>query len=876
VGIVLLSVGLRRVCKVAIITAMGISTCLGSPDGSTAGTAFHQATGTGGTVQGTVTDQTGAPVPNAHVTLSNGVANFEQSANSGTDGTYRFVNVPLSSYRLSVTTAGFQPYTQSVAVHTSVPLQVNASLVLAGSKQTVDVTASADTVENVPSGHTDVSQATLANLPIGDTGQGLSDAITLTTGGVVADSNGFFHPQGDHGETSYVVDGQQISDQQSKTFSTQLPPNAFQSMELVTSAPSAEYGDKTSLVVNAVTRSGLGQKPSASLDTHYGSFGSFGEDATLGVGSSQFGNFLVVDTSDSGRFLDSPEFWPNHDHGNNESIFDRVDYQPNNDNSLHLDIFGARNWFQIPNTYSEPDQDQRQQAKTYSFALGWQHTFSPTTLLTVNPFVRQDREDYYPSGDSFNDTPATISQNRHLTSWGTNVNLAYANSIHNVKIGTELRQTRLAENFALGITDPAFNAACLTPGGDAVTNTSIVNPAQCATAGFLANNSFSPGLLPFDLTRGGSQFQFHDKGNINQEAFFAEDSMTLKQLTLSVGIRFDNYDGVTTDNLWQPRAGLSYLVKKTGTVLRASYTRAMETPYNENLLLSSTTGSGGLASNVFGAFGSTPLRPGHRNQYSLGFQQSAGRFIQIDASYFWKFTKNAFDFDTLFDTPIAFPIEWRQSKLDGVSARVSTTNLHGFQAYMTLGHTRARFFGPENGGLVFNSPLDTGSFRIDHDQEYQQTTFLRWQHGKDGLWATFTWRFDSGEVAGAVTDLADALALTGDGQAVIGFHCGSNYATLNNPITSCGGAYGASRLNIPVAGTFNADTNPPRIAPRNLFDAGVGTDNLFHSEKVKTKLKFTVLNLTNDAALYNFLSTFSGTHWVNPRTYEVSLGWALN
>jgi hypothetical protein len=341
-------------------------------------------------------------------------------------------------------------------------------------------------------------------------------------------------------------------------------------------------------------------------------------------------------------------------------------------------------------------------------------------------------------------------------------------------------------------------------------------------------------------------------------------------------VRFDNYAGVTDDNLWQPRVGLSYLVKQTGTVVRASYTRAMETPSTENLLLSSNTGSGGLASNVFGAFAATPLRPGHRNQYSVGLEQHVGRLLELDANYFWKTTQDAFDFDTLFNTSIAFPIEWRQSKIDGVSVRVSTTNWRGFQAYTTMGHTRARFFGPENGGLVFNSPLDVSVFRIDHDQAFQQTTFLRYQHGKDGLWAMFTWRFDSGEVAGSVTDLADALALSGDEQFGIGFHCGSQYALPQSPITSCGGNYGAARLNIPAEGTFDADHNPPRIAPRNLFDVGIGTDNLFHSERVKTKLRFTAINITNKESLYNFLSTFSGTHFVTPRSYEVSLGWAFN
>jgi hypothetical protein len=98
---------------------------------------------------------------------------------------------------------------------------------------------------------------------------------------------------------------------------------------------------------------------------------------------------------------------------------------------------------------------------------------------------------------------------------------------------------------------------------------------------------------------------------------------------------------------------------------------------------------------------------------------------------------------------------------------------------------------------------------------------------------------------------------------------------LYHPITSCSGNYGATRLVIPAPGTYNPDTNPPRIAPRNLFDVGLGTDNLFHKEKVKTTLKFTVVNVTNEAALYNFLSTFSGTHWVTPRSYTVSLGWVI-
>ncbi|HEY6987884.1 MAG TPA: TonB-dependent receptor, partial [Bryobacteraceae bacterium] len=794
-------------------------------------------------IQGTVSDPSGAVIADAVVSLTNGVTGYTQTSKSASDGTYRLNNIPPNQYILDISAPGFHKFQEGIAVRTPVPIVVNAKLALSGSTESITVEASPDTIENVPAAHVDVSQNLLANLPVTSVGQGLSDAITLTSGGVVADSNGFFHPQGDHGETTYVVDQQVIGDQQNKTFSTQLPTNAFQSLELVSSAPDAEFGGKTSLIVNTVTRSGLGQRPSFSFEPYYGSFGTVGEDGTFGLGGSRWGNFLVLDFSRTGRFLDSPEFMPFHDIGNTSTIFDRVDFQPGPRDSLHLNIFAARNWFQIPNTYDQLAQDQRQQARTLSFALGYQHTFNPHTLLSVDPFVRQDRINYYPSANRFSDFPATIDQDRHLTNWGTRADVSYANKIHNLKIGTQISQTKLIENFGFGITDPEFD------------------------------DSSNPGLAPYNLVHGGKLFQFHGAANINEQAIFAQDAITLKHLTISAGLRFDHYDGISTDSLIEPRVGLSYLVKPTSTVLRASYTRAMETPYNENLVLSSSTGLGGLASNVFGAFGEHALRPGHRNQYSVGIEQGIKKYVQIDASYFWKYTKNAFDFDTLFNTPIAFPISWRQSKIDGVSVRVSTSSWHGFQAYSTIGHTRARFFGPETGGLIFNSPLNAGVFRIDHDQALQQTSYLRYQHGKDGFWLMFTWRYDSGQVAGSVTDLADALALTAAQQAAIGFFCDGQFAMLGHPITSCTGDYGATRLAIPAPGTFNPDHNPPRITARNLFDAGAGTDNLFHKERFKTTLKFTALNFTNEAALYNFLSTFSGTHWVTPRSYQVTLGW---
>jgi hypothetical protein len=267
---------------------------------------------------------------------------------------------------------------------------------------------------------------------------------------------------------------------------------------------------------------------------------------------------------------------------------------------------------------------------------------------------------------------------------------------------------------------------------------------------------------------------------------------------------------------------------------------------------------------------------GSRNQYDAGIQQSLSNWVLVDVSYFRKYTRNAYDFDALFTTPLTFPIGWSQSKLDGISARISTASIRGFQAYATMGHANARFFGPEVGGIVFNSNLSTGAYRQDHDQVYQQTVNLRYQRGKDGWWSSFTWRYDSGLVVGAVNNLQDALALTADQQAVIGLYCGGVRASLTNRITACDSTiYGAERIHILAPGTQNADRNPPRTKGRHLFDIGVGTENLLHAERFRTILRVTVLNISNEAALYNFLSPFSGTHWVAPRAYQVQLGWSF-
>ncbi|HWN97953.1 MAG TPA: TonB-dependent receptor, partial [Blastocatellia bacterium] len=812
--------------------------------------------GTAGTVQGVVTDPSNAVVSDAGVTIENRITGYKRETSTDATGAFRFDNIPPNTYLLSVSAKGFNVAQQTLTVRSSVPQSLAIALAIAARSETVEVSGVADIIETVPTTHTDVDQSLINRMPIRSPGSGLSDVVTLAAPGVVADSNGFFHPLGDHAQASISLDNQPISDQQSKAFSTQVPVNAIQSLEVITGAPPAEYGDKTSLVINAITKSGLGQtKPTGSISAMYGSFGSTQEEATLGFGGAKAGNFTALNFERSGRFLDAPEFEVFHDRGQSVTIFDRLDYNPTPQDALHLNMYWARNYFQIANTFDQQalGQDQRQLVHSINIAPGYVHTFSPSLLLTLNPYYRLDVVKYLPSANPFADEPETINEQRRLNNVGIRADLAYNHGIHNAKFGVQFQHTFLTENFQFGITDPAFN-----------------DPAS---------PDFIPGLAPFDLTRGGSLFGFHGHTDVKQEAFYAQDLITIRDLTLNLGLRFDNYDGISHGNLLQPRLGVAYHVKPTNTVLRFAYTRTFETPYNENLVLSSATGAGGLADGILGDATSRPLEPGRRNQFNAGVQQAIGHYIIVDADYFWKYTHNAYDFNVILDTPIYFPISWNQSKLDGVSVRVNLANYKGLSAFFVAGHTRARYFPPETGGLFFNSDLPEGVFRIDHDQAFQQTTQVQYQFNQFKQlkpYVAFSWRYDSGLVAGAVPDFATALTFTPDQQAQIGLFCGGVFATPTQGLTSCSDPNrGALRIRIPADGTASDDHNPPRIAPRNMFDVSVGTDNLLRTEHTKVTLRLTGLNLTNNEALYNFLSTFSGTHFVPPRTFQAQLGFTF-
>lgn len=888
---------------------------------ATAPLARAQTTSTSGSVHGTVVDPTGAVVPGAHVAIENPVSGFAQETTTDAAGHFQFFNVPMNNYHVTVTATGFSQAAQDADVRSTVPVTLTVPLSVGGASTTVTVQGG-DLIESDSSLHTDIDRKLMDRLPLESQSSSLSSLVTLASPGITADSNGLFHGLGDHASNSFSVDGQPITDQQSKVFSNQLPTNSVQSLQVISGAPPAEYGGKTSVVIQVTTRSGMGVKhPTGSVSASYGSFGSSTASVDLSYGGDNWGNFFEIDGLNTGRFLDPPEFAVFHDKGNELNFFDRVDRQVTAADAVHIDLSVSRSWFQTPNAYDNlgvqnilsggatpnpvlgnvGNTDQRSKILTYDIAPTWTRTIGANSVFNFGIYDRRDSYDYYPSNNPFADLgpiqQESIGQDRSLDNLGVRSDYSYVHGIHNLKVGVDYNQTFLREHDNLGIVDPTYNSPCVNGSGNALPG--FTSPTQCAPYGDFSNasaagGSFNPVLLPYDLTRGGNLYHFFGHTDVKLLGLYAQDQLTLGNWNLNLGVREDVYNGLAKANLTQPRLGASYTIKRTNTVLRASYARALETPFNENLVLSSLgCGSDVLAPLLQCTPGvSTTLEPGYQNEYHAGLQQAFGRHLVFSGDYIWKYTTNAFDFSVLGNTPITFPIDWSKSKIPGFALRTDLTSFHGLSAFVVMSSVAARFFPPQVAGAGATVGQSGYPFRIDHDERFNQTTHLQYQGpGRYTPWISFNWRYDSGLVAASapcynaigVNTHCDSLLINGqpginlanltyDEQFEAGLACNGVKATPTSGFKQClASQFTSSLLQIPAPNTENDDSNPSRIAPRNLFDLAVGQDNLFHGDKHRWSAEITAINITNKYALYNFLSTFSGTHYVTPRTVTAQL-----
>jgi TonB-dependent receptor-like protein/carboxypeptidase family protein len=768
-----------------------------------------------GTVQGTVKDPTGALVPDAEVTITQPVTRYKQTTQTDRTGTFKLVNIPFNTYNVTVKATGFQATEEAIDLESTVPLNLELTLAITGTEAEVTITENSTAMlePDRSSSDTDISQSILER-PMGATPSRAIESIVASAPGFVTDDNGRMHPRGSESQVQYVIDGIPVTDNMSAIFSTSLDARTLRTVEVLTGGIPAEFGDKLAGVINVNTRSGLEGPTQGAVSFSGGSFSTGEIAADFSTHTRKFGFLTNLSTSTSQRYLDPPTIDNFHNFGRTGKGFFRLDYQPDQNNSLRgVFTFGGSN-FQVANRLEQElaGQDQRQRLRDSSQSLTFQHIFSPSTLGQFSFFNRYSRARLTSNPTS---TPVVALQNRTLQNYGGIGSLALTRGSHNVKFGGQFTITPVNEHFSFY---PTVHFDDIVDEDGNV----LLNPINSFTA--------------------ASPFVFDGKKTGRSLGAYIQDRFSLfKNFTLDVGMRYDNYKLLISDHGISPRIAVAYFIPRSKTTLRASYNRFFQPPPAENLLLASSREAASISplAVIQGVTTIQPILPDKEHVFEVGAQQLLSRYLRLNLTFYQKRIKNFSDKDQFIETGVIFPVAISSGRVTGEEIRIESTDIKGFHGSLSYANSHAYGVTPITGGLFLGEDpqeLQTRGikFSADHDQRNSGQFQFGYNHRPTGIYATFGGRHDSGVPTDVEpgTSLADFIAQGFD-----------------------------PRLYQEI------DSQRGRVRPRTVFDLSVGAD-LRQKERVAMNLQFDVQNLTNELFLYNFQSVFSGTHVGPPRLFS--------
>ncbi|HEY0378143.1 MAG TPA: TonB-dependent receptor [Pyrinomonadaceae bacterium] len=769
-----------------------------------------QAQTNAGFIRGTVTDPNGATVSDAVVRLTNPLTNYTQTAETRSDGSYQLVDVPFNRYTLTVEAKGFEVSTQDVTVQSDLVQHVDVRLGVAPVRQAVTVGAANDLLDvNKTAPSTVIDRTRILTFATSQPSRS-TEEIVATAPGWTLDANHRLHARGIEYQVQYSIDGIPITDTIASTFAASPDPRNFRSVEVTTANIPAEYGNKLAGLIAVTSRSGLELPTSGSLTFTGGSFNTYEGSFDLGGHTPHFGYFMSGAVSRTDRFLDPPAIENFHNRGTSGRSFFKFDYAPDQKNLLRLNLSFDRDRFQVPNLpdQQEEGQDQRRKTKDHMESFSWQHIFSPhaVSFLAFSQRYNSARLD----SNEFTG-PVFAEQTRHNSTYDLLGSLTYSAKGHTIKAGFDYLHFPVTESFTFAITD-LDELLEIEP--------DLTEDAQEFT---LANPFF-----------------FRDHRTGNEGSFYVQDHFNAtRHLTLDLGARFDSYHFLVTQNFLSPRLGLAYLVEKTGTVLRASFSRFMETPALENLLLSSSA-----RTRIFSPAEEedeptfAPVRPSKETQFDIGFQQQMGRYLRLDSEFYYRRIKNQPEIINFLETGIIFPATLDRNRSKGIENRLDLARIRGFSGFVSYTNFHIYGFAPITGGLFLGEAVDTLSrsgekINIEEDQRNTVAFEARYDRLPQHFWVVFSGRHDSGYSVELEPD-ADSEEF-------------------------------AEEFPEEILEQVNLERG--FVKPHTVLNLAVGKEfNL--SEHVSLVGQFNVENFTNKFYLTTFESVFSGTAIGRPRSFS--------
>ena len=483
-----------------------------------------------GSVHGLIHDPQHRPVQNAQVTIRSATSDWKQSTTTDDAGEFHFDNVPLGEYKVAVETTGFAAEEQKLTLTSGRDARLHFSLTLASSKETVQVTDSATTVNPESSTTTTVvTRQQIAQTPGADQTNSLAMITNYVPGAYLVHDQ--LHIRGGH-QVSWLLDGVPVPNTNiASNVGPQFDPKDIDYLEVQRGGYSAEYGDRTYGVFNVVTRSGFERNREAELVTSYGNFNSTNDQFSFGDHTERFAYYGSVSgyRTDLGLETSSPQVI--HDQAAGLGGFASIIFNKTPSDQFRLVASLRGDHYQAPN---DPDQhaggirdveDERDSFVNFS----WLHTLGPGTVLTVSPFYHFNRS-HYIGGSS--DTPVIPEDDR-------------------------------GSNYAGGVASIGVN-----------------HGRNSAHAGFQVFGQRDNQLLSLVTADGSSptlRQQLPLWGNV--EAIFLEDQFKLTSwLTLNGGLRLTHFSGSISENSADPRIGAALRIPRLNWVFRGFYGRYYQAP----------------------------------------------------------------------------------------------------------------------------------------------------------------------------------------------------------------------------------------------------------------------------------------------------------
>jgi hypothetical protein len=642
-----------------------------------------------GKVQGIVHDPQHRPVAGASVKLQAVTSDWSQTGQTGNNGDFLFITVPVGDYKITVTQPKFDTAEQAVTVASGSSPILHFQLAIAALNETAVVTGEAATANmDSVTPTTLVDREDIALTPGADRTNSMAMITDFVPGAYV--THDMLHMRGGH-QVDWLIDGVPIPNTNIATnLGPQIDPKDIDYLEVQRGSYDAEYGDRTYGIFNIVPRSGFERDNEAELVASFGSWYQTNDQLNFGGHTQRFAYYASVNANRSNYGLQPPVGKVVHDAENGYGGFASLIFNANAANQLRIVGSLRQDYYQIP---IDPDPNSAGNQVYPSYGLhdserepdgyvtfSWVHTFSPTLLLTVSPFYHYNQANY---NGGANDVPVISTVRQTANYIGAQASLdvtAVKNNDLQVGVyGFAQHQSNYFNNVFTGCGDSCQNFGA----------------SSAAVTGGLG------------------------------EAFLSDRFKVTSWLTLIAGLRQAHFatPGIGTqsgviENATDPRFGIALRIPKINWVFHAFYGKYYQAPP----LLTATGPLLELATSQTLTF--APLKGERDEEYQFGVSIPFHGWV-LEEDSFQTRAHNWLDHNNIGESNIFWPITWTEALIQGWETTLRSPRVwRRAQVHLAYSNQIAQATSPITGGVVCPAPVSPscpvaippGYSPVDHDQ----------------------------------------------------------------------------------------------------------------------------------------------------------------